>query len=291
MIIEKGRIMKRKYSITDTKQSRVAKNSFSVLLLFYSLIAVALILITVMGSFKIKPDLINNTLGFPRSFTLDNYKQVLFEDQFLRYFLNSTILAVGGVSLLLFVSSMAGYGLSKFRFKGKDGLQTYFLMGLMFPIQLGILPLFIMLRSLGLINNLFGLILLYAANMSFAVFVLSKFLKTVPDAMIEAARIDGASEFKIYFRIMVPMSRPVLSTVGLISFVTMWNDFYMPLVFLTKESVRTLTLGVYRYMNSFLENWHLVFAAVTVALVPVIIVFFIFSKQIIAGLTGGAVKG
>lgn len=282
--------MKRSYSITDTRASRVVKNFFSVLLLLYSLIAVALILITVLSSFKTKSDLVNNTLGFPRSFTLDNYEQVLLEDKFWLYFINSTVLAVGGVALLLLISSMAGYGLSKFRFRGRSGLRTYFLMGLMFPIQLGILPLFVMLRALDLINNLFGLILLYAANMSFAVFVLSNFLRTVPDALIECARIDGASEFRIYRKIILPMSRPVLSTVGLISFVTMWNDFYMPLVFLTKENVRTLTLGVYRYMNNFLENWHLVFAAVTVALVPVIVVFFLFSNQIIAGLTGGAVK-
>jgi raffinose/stachyose/melibiose transport system permease protein len=282
--------MKRSYSITDTRASRVVKNFFSVLLLLYSLIAVALILITVLSSFKTKSDLVNNTLGFPRSFTLDNYEQVLLEDKFWLYFINSTVLAVGGVALLLLISSMAGYGLSKFRFRGRSGLRTYFLMGLMFPIQLGILPLFVMLRALDLINHLFGLILLYAANMSFAVFVLSNFLRTVPDALIECARIDGASEFRIYRKIILPMSRPVLSTVGLISFVTMWNDFYMPLVFLTKENVRTLTLGVYRYMNNFLENWHLVFAAVTVALVPVIVVFFLFSNQIIAGLTGGAVK-
>lgn len=282
--------MKRSYSITDTRASRVVKNFFSVLLLLYSLIAVALILITVLSSFKTKSDLVNNTLGFPQSFTLDNYDQVLLEDKFWLYFINSTVLAVGGVTLLLLISSMAGYGISKFRFKGRGGLRTYFLMGLMFPIQLGILPLFVMLRAMDLINNLFGLILLYAANMSFAVFVLSNFLRTVPDALIECARIDGASEFRIYWKIILPMSRPVLSTVGLISFVTMWNDFYMPLVFLTKENVRTLTLGVYRYMNNFLENWHLVFAAVTVALVPVIVVFFLFSNQIIAGLTGGAVK-
>lgn len=282
--------MKRAYSITDTKTSRVVKNLFSVALLIYSIIAVVLILITVLSSFKTKSDLVNNTLGFPRSFTLDSYEQVLIRDRFWLYFLNSTIVAVGGVALLLFVSSMAGYGLSKFRFKAKNGLRTYFLLGLMFPIQLGILPLFVMLRALGLINNLLGLILLYAANMSFAVFVFSNFLRTVPNALIECARIDGASEFLIYRKIVLPLSRPVLSTVGLISFVTMWNDFYMPLVFLTKENVRTLTLGVYRYMNNFLENWHLVFAAVTVALVPVIVVFFLFSNQIIAGLTGGAVK-
>lgn len=282
--------MKHTYSITDTRASSIVKNFFSVVLLLYTLIAVGLILITVLSSFKTKSDLVQNTLGFPQSFTLDNYEQVLLKDRFWLYFINSIILTVGGVVLLLFISSMVGYGLSKFRFKGRSGIRTYFLLGLMFPIQLGILPLFIMLRSLGLINNLFGLILLYAANMSFAVFVLSNFFRTVPDALIECARIDGASEFLIYRKIILPMSRPVLSTVGLISFVTMWNDFYMPLVFLTKENVRTLTLGVYRYMNNFLENWHLVFAAVTVVLVPVIVVFFLFSNQIIAGLTGGALK-
>lgn len=282
--------MKRSYSITDTKSSRLVKNFFSVLLLLYSLIAVVLILVTVLSSFKTKSDLVNNTLGIPRSFTLDSYEQVLVRDKFWLYFINSAIIAVGGVLLLLLVASMAGYGLSKFRFRGRSGLRSYFLLGLMFPIQLGILPLFVMLRALDLINNLFGMILLYAANMSFAVFVFTNFLRTVPDALIECARIDGASEFLIYYKIVLPLSRPVLSTVGLISFVTMWNDFYLPLVFLTKENVRTLTLGVYRYMNNFLENWHLVFAAVTVALVPVIVVFFLFSNQIIAGLTGGAVK-
>lgn len=282
--------MKRSYSITDTKSSRLVKNFFSVLLLFYSMIAVILILLTVLSSFKTKSDLVTNTLGLPRSFTLDSYEQVLVHDKFWLYFINSAIIAVGGVLLLLLVASMAGYGLSKFRFRGRNGLRSYFLLGLMFPIQLGILPLFVMLRALDLINNLFGMILLYAANMSFAVFVFQNFLRTVPDALIESARIDGASEFLIYYKIVLPLSRPVLSTVGLISFVTMWNDFYLPLVFLTKENVRTLTLGVYRYMNNFLENWHLVFAAVTVALVPVIIVFFLFSNQIIAGLTGGAVK-
>lgn len=282
--------MKRSYSITDTKSSRLVKNFFSVLLLLYSLIAVILILLTVLSSFKTKSDLVTNTLGLPRSFTLDSYEQVLVRDKFWLYFINSAIIAVGGVLLLLLVASMAGYGLSKFRFRGRSGLRSYFLLGLMFPIQLGILPLFVMLRALDLINNLFGMILLYAANMSFAVFVFTNFLRTVPDALIECARIDGASEFLIYYKIVLPLSRPVLSTVGLISFVTMWNDFYLPLVFLTKENVRTLTLGVYRYMNNFLENWHLVFAAVTVALVPVIVVFFLFSNQIIAGLTGGAVK-
>jgi len=139
-------------------------------------------------------------------------------------------------------------------------------------------------------NTLFGLILLYAANMSFDVYVFSKFFKGVPNSLSESARIDGANEFTIFIQIIMPLSEPVLFTAGLISFVQIWNDFYMPLVFLTKPSVRTLTLAVYTYMSNFLAKWNYVFAAVSMALIPIIIVFFLFSDQIVAGLTGGAVK-
>jgi len=108
--------------------------------------------------------------------------------------------------------------------------------------------------------------------------------------LYESAIIDGAGEFRIFAQIMIPMSKPVLSTVGIIQFVLIWNDFYMPLVFLTRREVRTLTLAIFRYLSNFLANWHLVFTAVTIALVPVIIVFFIFSEQLVAGLTSGSMK-
>lgn len=281
---------KSRYDITQTPASRIGKTIATAFLLVYTSIAVLLIFNTVMNSVKTQSDLVKNTVGFPKSFTLSNYLTVILEDKFWLYFLNSIVLSVCGVGLLLFISSLTAYGLSRFKFKSRELLQNYFLVGLMFPIQLGVLPLFIILKNLGLMNNLFGLILLYASNMSFAVFVCSKFFRTLPVALSESAKIDGASEFVTYARIIMPVSLPVLSTVGLINFITIWNDFYMPLVFLTKANVRTLTLAVYRYMSNFLANWHLVFAAVTIALVPVIIVFFLFSNQIVAGLTGGAVK-
>jgi raffinose/stachyose/melibiose transport system permease protein len=185
---------------------------------------------------------------------------------------------------------MVAYGLSRYRFKGNDFLQIYFLLGLMFPIQLGILPIFIILRSLGLINSLLGMVLIYTANMSLPVFIFSRFFRTLPKAMYESAIIDGAGEFRIFAQIMMPICKPVYATVGIINLVTIWNDFYMPLVFLTGKHVRTLTLGIYRYMSNFLANWHLVFTAVTVALIPVFILFFIFSRQLVAGLTAGSVK-
>lgn len=282
--------MSRKSGIADSRATRVGKRAISVVLCLYTLIAVGLIGNTVLSSFKTKSDLINNTWGFPKAFTWDHYRYVLGEDHFGRYFGNSMLLAFMSLALLLLLASMVAYGLSRFRFRGRSFLQTYFLVGLMFPIQLGILPLFIMMTRMHLNNSVPGLSILYAANMSFPVFVFSKFFAAVPSSLSESARMDGAGEVRLFINIILPISRPVLFTIGLINFVLIWNDFYMPLVFLTKTGVRTLTLAIYRYMNNFLANWHLVFAGVTLALLPVITVYFLFSNQIVAGLTGGAIK-
>lgn len=276
--------------MAESRGVRTVKAVISTVLIIYTSISVFLIGNTILSSFKSKQELINHTIGFPKKFTLENYFTLLEEKGFLRYFVNSFTLVFCSLVLLLSLSAMAAYGLSRFKYRGNGLLQTYFLIGLMFPIQLGILPLFIMLTKMHLNNNILGLSLLYAANMSFPVLVFSKFFRGIPDSLSESARIDGARELAVFIRIIIPMSKPVLFTMGLINFVTIWNDFYMPLVFLTKESVRTLTLAVYSYMANFLANWHLVFAAVVIALLPVIVVFFRFSDQIVAGLTGGAVK-
>ena len=262
----------------------------SVIFFIYCAIALYLIPLIVENSFKTKSDLINNTVGIIKSFTLDNYRTILLEDQFMRYFFNSVILTTLSLACLLLVSSLCAYGLSRYNFKGRNFLRIFFLLGMMFPIQLGILPIFIIIRNLHLTNNFLGMILIYTANMSLPVFIFSNFFRALPNALYESAIIEGASEFAIFTRIMVPISKPVFATVGILNFVTIWNDFYMPLVFLTKREVRTLTLGIYRYMNNFLANWHLVFAAVTLALIPVMIMFFAFSKFLISGLTAGAIK-
>ncbi|MDI3547764.1 MAG: raffinose/stachyose/melibiose transport system permease protein [Halanaerobiales bacterium] len=273
-----------------TKRERRIRLVYSIFLSLYCSIVVFLIFITFLGSFKTKSDLVRNTLGFPREFTLDSYKTLIFEDNFLRIFLNSTILTVLSIAGIVFISSLTAYGLSRFKFKYADTLQTYFLLGLMFPIQLGILPIFIMMRKLNMINNLFGMVLLYSANMSFPVFIFSVFFRTLPYALYEAAKVDGAGEFTIYFRIMLPLSKPVIATIALLSTITVWNDFYLPLVFLTKDNLRTVTLGVYRYMSNFLANWHLIFSAASLSLIPIIILFGFFSRNIISGITSGSLK-
>jgi raffinose/stachyose/melibiose transport system permease protein len=160
----------------------------------------------------------------------------------------------------------------------------------MFPIQLGILPIFIMLRSVHLVNNFAGLIVLYAANMSFPVFIFSMFFRTLPQTLSDAAKIDGAGEFTIFWRVMLPLAKPVIATICLLSTITVWNDFFFPLVFLTKSSMKTVTLGVYQYLSDFLANWHLVFAAASLSLIPIMLLFSLFSSHIVSGITSGSIK-
>ena len=278
------------HSLTESQSAVIVKNLLSLILILYTFITIFLIGNAVLSSFKTKADLITNTMGFPKSFVLDNFRIVLGEDGFLRNLLNSALLVSMSIVLLVAFSSSVAYGISMFNFRGRDFIQTYFLVGLMFPIQLGILPLFVIMNKLKLTNNLMGLALVYAANMSFSVVVFSKFFKGFQHALLEAAVIDGASPLQVFTKIVLPISKPVIFTVGLINFVMVWNDFYMPLVFLTKSSLKTLTLGIYAYTADFLANWNKVFAGVAVALIPIIIIYFFFSEQIVSGLTSGSVK-
>ncbi len=282
--------MKKRSRDIRSTSSQMIRGLFSVVLLITSSITIFVLISTLFNSFKTKSDLISNTFGFPKKFSLGNYISVLTEDKFGKYFFNSIVLTLGSLFLLILLSSMVAYGISRYKFKMRGFVQSYFMLGLMFPIQLSILPLFIILRTLGLLNSLPGLMLLYGAGMSFPVFVFTKFFATLPVSLEESARLDGANEFIIYTKIMMPICKPVLSTIALINFVSIWNDFYMPLVFLGKANVRTLTLGVYKYMENFLKSWNFAFAAVIITLIPVIIMYFLFSNQIVAGLSGGAVK-
>ncbi len=276
--------------LTQSRSAVLVKNLISFVLILYTLITIFLIGNAVLSSFKTKADLITNTMGFPQAFVLDNFRIVLGEDGFLTYLLNSVILVSLSILFMVALSSSVAYGVSMFKFKGRDFIQTYFLVGLMFPIQLGILPLFVIMNKLKLTNNLLGLALVYSANMSFSVVVFSKFFSGFQHALLEAAVIDGANPLQVFTRVVLPISKPVIFTVGLINFVMVWNDFYMPLVFLTKSTLRTLTLGIYAYTADFLANWNKVFAGVTVALLPIIIIYFFFSEQIVSGLTSGSVK-
>ena len=266
------------------------KTVISIILIMYSLITVFLVGETIASSFKTKIELVDNLIGLPKEPTLANYFTVFVKEGFGRYIMNSISLVAISLILLIIVSSMLAYGMAQYTFKGKKFLQAYFLIGLMMPVQLSILPLYLMLSRLKMTNSFLGLALVYAANLSFSFLVFNQFFLQLPQAMIESAHMDGASDMCIFWKIVVPISKPVFSTVGLLQFVTIWNDFFLPMVFLPKKNAHTLTLAIYSYTGNFLKNWDKIFAAATIALVPILIIYFLFSEQIVAGLTAGSTK-
>jgi raffinose/stachyose/melibiose transport system permease protein len=186
---------------------------------------------------------------------------------------------------------MAAYGIARYSFRGKSFLTSYFLIGLMVPIQVSVLPLFIILRSFGLLNHLLGMILVYASGISMSCLIFQKFFATVPKELEESAHMDGCNDFRIFVEIILPISKPILSTMALISAIGNWNDFYMPMVLLGTKNVRTLTLTIYYYIKQFTKYMGESMAAVVVTLIPILLLYFLFSSQIVEGLTSGAVKG
>lgn len=271
--------------------AKIVRWIFSIVLLLYTSITIFVIGITVMDSMKSKGDLVTNFVGLPKAWTLENYSRVLTEENLLRYAANSVFLVVVGTLGCLFLGALTAYGISRFEFRGKGFVVAYFLIGMMVPIQVSVLPLFLILRTIGLLNNLLGLALVYVSGISMGCFIFQKFFQTIPMAMEESARMDGAGDFKIFFRIIVPLCKPVIMTVALITAIGQWNDFYMPMVLLGKRSTYTLTLIIYQYIGQFTKHMGESMAAVIITLIPIIVLYFLFSSQIVEGISGGAVKG
>lgn len=263
----------------------------SFVLILYTCFTIFVFVVTLLDSFKSKSDLVTNFTGWPAKFLLDGYLKILFHDKFFLYFRNSAILTICGTVGCILLSSMAAYGIARYQFKGKAFITSYFLIGLMVPVQVSILPIFLMLKKTGLLNHLLGLILVYISGISMSCFIFQKFFKTVPTALEESARLDGAGDFTIFFRIICPISKPVIFTMALITGIGQWNDFYMPMVLLGGERVKPLTLAIYQYIGQFTRYMNESMAAVVVTLIPIVILYFLFSTQIVEGLTGGAVKG
>lgn len=263
----------------------------SIVLILYTMITIFVLAVTVMDSLKTKGDLVTNFVGLPKSISFASYAAVLVKGDFLLYFRNSVILTVCGTVGCILLSSMAAYGITRYQFRGKNLLSGYFMIGMMVPVQVSVLPLFIILRNLRLVNHLLGLILVYISGISMSCLIFQKFFRTIPTALEESARMDGCHDLQVFFRIILPITKPVMFTMALITAIGQWNDFYLPMVLLGKKNVTTLTLAIYRYIGQFTKYMSESMAAVVITLIPVIIIYFAFSSQIVEGLTGGAVKG
>lgn len=267
----------------------------SPLFFIYSLITVLLFGLILISSFKgtSSEAAISNIWRLPKHFSFVNYETLMVKDSFYQYTLNSIIITLVSTVSVVYIASLVSYGLGRFRFKGKNILYYYFMVGLMFPIQLGVVPLFILIRNLGLKNTIFALILIYTANLSMPVFILTGYVRTIPVSIIEASKIDGAGEARLFHTIMIPLMKPIFAALAPLLIIFTWNDFFLPLVFLTKDSCKTIPLGLMKYyVGQFFngEKWNLVFTAAAVSILPILILYIISSNKIISGITSGAVK-
>lgn len=229
---------------------------------------------------------------WPENPTLDNYRKVLFASSIPRYFLNSVVISVGATVLALMLAIFASYGFARFEFRGKAFWQSFVLVGQLLPTAAIIVPLFITLRVLGLINTWLGMILVYMIiTLPLSVWMLTSYFKAIPAALEEAALIDGASRLDILFRITLPLSLPGISAVFIYAFITTWNEFIFALCFATDSSVKTLPIGLAEFSTEFNTDWGAVMAASMVMTVPIALLFILFQKLFISGLTAGATKG
>jgi raffinose/stachyose/melibiose transport system permease protein len=276
---------------TRTAQRPVGGVTASVLLWGYAAVALVPLLVMVSSSFRTNADLITEPLGAPWPLSVASYKEAWTVGSFATYFANSLLVTCGAVALSTVVATMAAYALARSRSRIFRGLEALFLSGLMLPIHLAILPIFYLFDGAGLIDSRLGLVLMYGASgVPFSVFVLTTFFRQLPVELEEAAQLDGASTWQTFVRIMVPLVRPAVATVAVFRFVPIWNDFLFPLVLLRNEEKYTLPVGLTTFFGENATNYSAVFAGLVITTVPLILLFLLATKQIVAGLTAGMTK-
>jgi raffinose/stachyose/melibiose transport system permease protein len=262
-------------------------------LITYTLIALFPVFLTVINSFKDRAGIFRDPLGLPTptSFSLIGYQTVLKQGDFALYFQNSFIVTAVSIFFVLLFGAMAAFALSEYRFRGNTMMGLYLALGIMIPIRLGTVAILQGMVASGLVNTLTALILVYTAQgLPLAVFILSEFMQTVSSDLKNAGRIDGLSEYNIFFRLVLPLIKPAMATVAVFTMIPIWNDLWFPLILAPSDATKTVTLGSQVFIGQFVTNWNAVLAALTLAIIPVLILYLVFSRQLIRGITSGAVK-
>jgi raffinose/stachyose/melibiose transport system permease protein len=245
----------------------------------------------VVGGFRTNAQITLDPGGFPHPWVVSNYIDVLHSAQFWDAMKNSVISALGTTVGVVILGVGASYVIARYRFVGKGAMYSYFAAGLMFPMTVAITPLYLMVRNLGLTNNLLGIILPQIAfALPTTVIILVPFLRAIPVEMEEAASVDGASRLGFFFRMVIPLSMPGVITTGILAFIGAWNGYMLPLFILTKEKFFTLPLGVANFASQYSVDTAKVLAFTSLSMIPALIFFSLFEKKIVSGLTG-AVKG
>jgi len=273
------------------------------ILLGYSFVSLFPVVFIFMNSFKERRDLFRTPYQPPLWFSLDHglkivnkvsmsgYDTVLSESAMLHYYTNSLLVSALALALMVGIGLTLAYALTEFDFPGNMVLYIFFVLGIMIPQQIGTATIIKVVESLGLYDTIWALILIYAARgLPVSVFILSEFMRTVPRELKEAARIDGANEYWILARIVVPLTKPAIATVVAFQLIPVWNDLWFPLTIAPGDEARTVTLGMQMFAGEFRNDWSALLAGLSLAMIPVTVLFAIFSRQLVAGLTSGAIK-
>lgn len=245
----------------------------------------------VSTSFKGPGEIFTQTPTFiPQNPTLENYEKLLSQANLGRSFVNSLVFAIGMMVLSVFFNAMAAYAFAKLSFPGREKIFSLLILTMMVPGQVTMMPVFLILKNLGLLNTFTGLILPGIGSV-FGIFMLRQFMRAVPEEILEAARIDGCSEFRIFYGIMLPLCRPILATLAIFSFIGAWNEFFWPLIIMLREDMQTLPVALANLNGQFNTDWGLLMSGSVLVVIPVILVFLLAQKHYIKGIAAGGVKG
>lgn len=263
----------------------IAIMSGYVLLILYPLMNM------VLSSFKSNRAILTTPFSLPESYSLETFKIVWIDKGFSGYFANSLLVTTVAMAFVLLLGSMASYGIARYTYRGNTLVYMIFLSGIMLPLKAAIIPLFLLIKTLGLINSRWSVILIFLAmGLPSTVFILAGFMKAIPMELEYAAKIDGCNDFAIYRMIIMPMVAPAIALVTIYNAVPIWNDFFFPLVFLQSNAVKTLPVGLSTFFGQHSTNWSLLFTGLSIAILPMLILYLFMSKYFIKGMTAGAVK-
>lgn len=262
-----------------------------IILIANTIIMLLPIVIMVFSAFKTTPQIFSSPFGIPDFTNVTNFVKIWTQTNFLRYLLNSFLVTGASMALILTLGTMAAYAIARYQFFGASFILMFFLAGLTLPLKLAIIPLFMLMRDLGILNNQLSLIFVYTAmGLPTTVFILTGFIRTLPNELEDAARMDGASEARIMWSIMLPLVRPAMVIAAIQNVVPIWNDFFFPLVFIQNDSLKTLPQGLTTFMGEYTTDWGVLFSGLTLSAAPIIIIYIVLSKQFISGMTSGAIK-
>jgi raffinose/stachyose/melibiose transport system permease protein len=272
---------------------RPGRIAVHIALILYTVLALGPIFLILINAFKTRRAIFADPLGLPngQTFTTIGFDRVFANSEFGLYFFNSLTVTVVSLVLIVLIGAMAAWALTEYRFRGNTLLSLYLAIGIMVPIRLGSVSILRMMVELNLVNTLTALILVYVAQgLPLAILILSEFIQQIPKDLRDAARCDGVSEYRIFFSIILPLISPAIATVAVFTMVPVWNDLWFPLILAPGAGKQTITLGVQQFIGQYVTDWNAVLASLTLAIAPVLVLYLLFSRYLVRGLTAGAVK-